>query len=318
MEYRTICMLGGTGFVGGHIAAELVAAGHTVRILTRSPARHRDAAVLPTVQLVRCDVHDEDALLAAMRGSDAVINLVGILNETGGATFRQAHVELPRKVAQACRAAGIKRLLHMSALNADAGNAPSRYLRTKGEGEAALHVHAGGQVAYTVFQPSVIFGPGDSFVNRFAGLLELTPLVFPLACPDAKFQPVFVGDVADAFVRALGRREAFGRRYTLCGDRVFTLERIVRYVRDQLGLRRWIWRLPHVLGKLQAMSLELVPGKPFSLDNWRSLQADSVCRGESGLAALGITPASFEVVVPRYLGNSGHRSALADHRGSSR
>lgn len=318
MEFRNVCMLGGTGFVGAHLAARLVAAGHTVKILSRNPQRHRAVAVLPTVRLIECDVYDEEALLAAFRGCDAVINLVGILNETGGAKFRRAHVELPRKVAQACRAAGVRRLLHMSALNADAGNAPSLYLRTKGEGEAALHVHAGGQVAYTVFQPSVIFGPGDSFINRFVGLLRMTPLLFPLACPGARFQPVYVGDVAEAFATALGRRDAFGRRYTLCGPKVYTLEEIVHFVRDQLGLSRWIWGLPHMLGKLQAMSLNLVPGKPFSLDNWRSLQADSVCNGDSGLAGLGIMPTSMAVMVPKYLGADGHRNRLSGYRGAAR
>jgi NADH dehydrogenase len=317
MEFRTICMLGGTGFVGGHLAARLVAGGHTVKILTRNPARHHAVSVLPTVRLAACDVYDEEALLAEFRGCDAVINLVGILNETGGATFRKTHVELPRKVAQACRAAGVKRLLHMSALGADAGNAPSLYLRTKGEGEAALHVHAGGQVAYTVFQPSVIFGLGDSFINRFAGLLRMTPLMFPLACPDAKFQPVFVGDVAQAFVNALGHRESFGRRYTLCGPQVYTLEQIVRFVAREAGVRRWIWRLPGMLGKLQAMTLQMVPGTPFSLDNWHSLQVDSVCKGDSGLARLGITPTSMAVTVPRYLGGEGHRNRLSGHRGAA-
>lgn len=302
MLYRNICLIGGTGFVGTQLASKLVARGHTVRIPSRRPERHRALEVLPTVQLMQCNVHDEAELRGAMRGCDAVINLAGILNEFGKRqTFRQVHVELPRKIAQACRSLGIGRLLHMSALKADPGNAPSLFLRSKGEGEAALRVHAGNEVHYTVFQPSVIFGPDDSFINRFAGLLRMSPLLFPLACPQARFQPVYVGDVAAAFVQALDARDAHGRRYALCGPKTYTLAEIVRWTRDQLGLRTKILGLPGPLGKLQAAMLNLVPGKPFSLDNWYSLQVDTVCEAGGDLPGLGIAPAPMEAIVSDYL-----------------
>lgn len=297
---QSICVLGGTGFVGGHLVARLARAGHHVTVPSRHPQRHRGLGVLPTVRVVRADVHDEAALATVFRGCDAVVNLVGILNEGQGETFRRAHIELPRKIAQAARNSGVRRLLHMSALGAEAANAPSLYLRTKGEGEAALRVHAGDRIAYTVFQPSVIFGPGDSLTNRFADLLRVAPF-FPLACPDARFQPVFVGDVAQAFVNALADRATYGQRYTLCGPDVYTLRALVEFVAREARLERRIVGLPRWLGKLQASVLEFVPGKPFTRDNWRSLQVDSVCKGSPGLAALGITPTSLALVAPNYL-----------------
>src|SRR5690606_12034590 len=178
-------------------------------------------------------------------------------HDTRGASFRRVHVELPRKVAQAARASGVGRLLHMGALGADAANAPSAYLRTRGEGEAALRVHAADKVAYTVFHPSVIFGVGDSFLSRFRDLLRVAP-VFPLACPDTRFQPVYVGDVVSAFVRALDDPATHGRRYSLCGPKVYTLRELVEYVSAESGLRRRVIGLPSALGWLQAAVLEWV------------------------------------------------------------
>ena len=300
---RHLCLLGGTGFVGTHLASRFAQCGYRVTIPSRNPQRHRALAVLPTVQVVRADIHDEATLAHLLRGCDAVVNLVGVLHDTRGASFRRVHVELPRKVAQAARASGVTRLLHMGALGADAANAPSAYLRTRGEGEAALRVHAADRVAYTVFQPSVIFGPGDSFLNRFHGLLQLAP-VFPLACPDARFQPVFVGDVVEAFVRALDDRATHGRRYTLCGPRVYTLRELVEAVAATAGLNRRVVGLPRWAGWLQAALLEWVPGRPFTRDNWRSLQVDSVCDGPGGLAELGIRPTPLELVAPAYLGRA--------------
>lgn len=299
-----VCVLGGTGFIGTHLVSRLASAGHWVRVLSRRPYHNRTLAVLPTVRVERADIHDAEALARAFRGCDAVINLVGILNESRQQSFRLVHVELPRKVAQACRAAGVGRLLHMSALHADAANAPSRYLRSKGEGEAALRVHAANQVHCTVFQPATVFGPGDSFLNRFAKLLQLAPGVFPLACPDARFQPVFVGDVADAFAVALEDRATFGGRYPLCGPTVYTLRELVELIAVHSGHRRAIIGLPRALGRLQATLLEFFPGKPFTRDVWRSLQVDSVCGGDGGLARLGLTPSALEPKLARQFGRA--------------
>ena len=300
MTRATVCILGGTGFVGRHLAARLAQQEFDVKVLTRSCARHRELLVLPSVALVETDVHDAASLRREFAGCDGVINLVGILNERGhrGRGFRQVHVELARKVVDACRANGVPRLLHMSALNADE-TGPSHYLRTKGE--AAALALAADDLQVTVFEPSVIFGPGDSFINRFAALLRRLPAIFPLACPQARFAPVYAGDVAEALVRSWDMRASFGRRYRLCGPRTYTLRELVKYTAGVMRLRRAILGLPAWAGWLQALCMEWLPGKPFSLDNYHSLSVDSVC-GSDGLAAFNITPLALEAVVPGYLG----------------
>ena len=297
-----ICILGGAGFVGRHIAARLAAAGHGVTLITRHRERHRDLLVLPTIRLVEGDIHNLTLLRRQFQGQDAVINLVGILNEQGrdGKGFTRAHVELTSKVVQACRYSGVRRLLHMSALHA-APTAPSHYLRTKGLGEKEVLESGDHFLPVTVFRPSVIFGAEDSFTNRFAALLRSVPLVFPLACAQARFQPVYVDDVAQAFVAALANHATYGQRYDLCGPRAYTLREIVVYLARVLGLHRHIIGLNHRLSWLQAALLEHFPGKPFSLDNFRSLQLDSVCN--AGFPVIfGVKPRFMEDVVPTYLG----------------
>lgn len=310
MAGMKICMLGGSGFVGRAIAARLSNAGHRVRIPTRAPAAHRDLTVLPGVVLIPGDVHRPDFLRAQFEGADVVINLVGILNERGrsGAGFRRVHVELPEKVAVACRAAGVRRLLHMSGLGA-AHDAPSHYLRTKAAGEDAAHA-AAPEVRVTSFRPSTIFGPRDSFINRFARLLRLAPGVFPLACAGTRFQPVYVEDVARAFVASLETYRTFGARYDLCGPRIYRLRDIVAYIAALQGRRTRILALGDRLSRLQAAVLERVPGKPFSLDNYRSLTIDSVCGGTNALAdVFGIAPTPMERVVPGYVASRRRASA---------
>lgn len=301
MTTHNICMLGGTGFVGRRLTAHLSEAGHDVVMLTRHRERYRDLLVLPTVRLVQGDVHDPEFLRQQFAGRDTVINLVGILNENdrAGRGFARVHAELPEKILQACRQTGVVRLLHMSALHASA-NAPSHYLRTKAMGEEAVHRGASPDFHVTSFRPSVIFGPGDSFLNRFAGLLRLAPGIFPLACPAARFQPVYVGDVVQAFVESLDSHKTFGNRYELCGPKVYTLHELVAYVAQQIGKRVCLIPLNDAFSYLQATALEFVPGKPFSLDNYRSLQVDSVC--EQGFPdVFGITPARLETIAPGYL-----------------
>ena len=245
----------------------------------------------------------------AFKGMDAVINLVGILNEQGhsGEGFRRAHVELPRKVLNACHQNRVKRILHMSALNADANSGPSHYLRSKGEGENHVHAFAG-KIAVTSFRPSVIFGREDSFFNRFAQLLKLSPLVFPLACPAARFAPVYVEDVAACFVEALDDKDSYGQRYDLCGPKIYTLKQLVAYTASTLGVKRKIIGLPDVLSRLQANLLEFAPGKPFSIDNYHSLSEDSVCKQGK------ILPTAVESIVPYYLGSKNKRLVLDRQR----
>ena len=301
MATHEICVLGGTGFVGRRLAARLSEAGHDIVILTRRRERHRDLLVLPGLRLIEGDVHAPAFLRSQFEGRDTVVNLVGILNESGrdGRGFARAHAELPEKIVQACRQAGVPRLLHMSALHA-APAAPSQYLRTKAAGEEAAHHAGGADFHVTSFRPSVIFGPGDGFLNRFATLLRLAPGVFPLACPGARFQPVYVEDVVRAFTESLDNHKTFGQRYDLCGPKVYSLREIVRYVADHLGKRVCIIGLNDTLSYLQAAAMEFVPGKPFSLDNYRSLQLDSVC--EKGFPEVfGIVPESLEEIAPTYL-----------------
>ncbi len=301
MAPHKICLLGGTGFVGKRLAARLSEACHDVVMLTRHAARHRDILVLPTVRLAEGSVHDVDFLRQQFENQDTVINLVGILNEKGrsGKGFTRVHAELPEKIVQACRETGVRRLLHMSALHATR-LAPSHYLRTKALGEKAVHRAEGPDLHVTSFRPSVIFGPGDSFLNRFAGLLRLVPGVFPLVCPGARFQPVYVEDVVRALTESLDNHKTFGQRYDLCGPKVYTLREIVEYVAKLIGKRACIVGLPDSLSYLQAAVLEFAPGKPFSLDNYRSLQIDSVC--EKGFPEVfGIMPTGLEEIAPSYL-----------------
>jgi len=312
MSVQKICIIGGTGFVGHSLTAQLARQGHQVTVVTRRRERHRDLLVLPTVQVVQGNARNVGVLCRHFAGVDAVINLVGILNESrSGGSFEEIHVRLPMRVLEACKQAGVRRLLHMSALHAST-DAPSEYLRTKAKGEALVHQGAGPDLRVTSFRPSVIFGPRDSFINRFAALLKAVPGFFPLACPRARFQPVYVEDVARAFTLALGEFRTFGQGYDLCGPRIYTLEELVAYVARELGLRRRIIGLPDSLSRLQAALLGLLPGKPFSLDNYRSLKVDSVCerrrtpetrspyRGALQ-EVFGITPTPLESVVPSYL-----------------
>jgi NADH dehydrogenase len=318
MLIRSVCILGGTGFVGRTLANRLAREGLRLRILTRDREANRHSLILlPNVELVQANVHDPAALAGHLDGCDAAINLIGILNERGrdGSGFRHAHVELARKVVEACRGAGVRRLLHMSALGADARSGPSHYLRTKGAAEDL--VHAAVDLRVTSFQPSVIFGREDSFFNRFARLLRLTPVAFPLACAAARFAPVFVGDVAEAFWRVLADPGSYGRRYQLCGPREYSLQQLVEYTARCIGARRRVIPLPDVLARVQAAVFDFVPGKPFSTDNYLSTKVESTC-GCNALPDLGIEPVAVEAIVPAYLSHRAHGARFNQFRSGSR
>jgi NADH dehydrogenase len=315
MKIEQVCLLGGTGFVGHHLTARLCAAGVRCRVVTRHPQRHRDQLVLPGLELVPGDVRDAQSLARHFAGCGAVINLIGILNEAGrpGEGFRELHVELVDRIAEAGRAAGVQRLLHMSALHASAGKGSSEYLRSKGEGENQAHTRGHSSMRVTSFRPSVIFGPGDSFFNRFAALIRRAPGVFPLACPDARFQPVYVGDVAEAFVTALTDRTTWDRHFDLCGPRVMTLREVVELTARVTGRKIWVVGLNDFLSRLQGRVLGHFPGRPFTYDNYLSLQTDSVCE-QNHLEELGIHPRDPEGVVPLYLGSQGRLGRYSQFR----
>jgi NADH dehydrogenase len=269
-------------------------------VLTRNASRRREISLYKGAELKEADVHDVEVLSRAISGADAVISMAGILNETGfsGKGFEKVHLELVDKILQACKQEGVTRLLHISALNAGKGN--SHYLRSKGKAEELLLAEAGIQT--TIFQPSVIFGPGDAFFNRFAGLLSLTP-VLPLACAGSRMQPVFAGDVARVVAQSLEARSTAGNRYELGGPNIYTLLELVKFTADTVGKKVWVIPLPDIISRLQGAVMGLVPGKPFSTDNYRSLQTDNVC-AHNALPDFGIVPASIEAVVPDYLGES--------------
>ncbi len=304
MRMERVCILGGSGFVGRHLANRLARQGIRSRVPTRRRERSRHMLIIPDLQLVEADIHDQSALTELLEGMDAVINLVGILNESGrdGSGFRRAHVELTKSVIAACRATGVKRYLHMSALGADAENAPSFYQRTKGEAELLARAAHGEELAVTIFRPSTIFGPEDSFFNRFAGLLRIAPGVFPLPTPHARFAPVYVGDVAEAYTRSLTNRDTFGRTYDLCGPKEYTLQALVEYTASMARLRRIVMPAPDWLSRLQARVLGLWPTKPYSMDNYLSATVDNISK-DNGLPKLGIHPTAVEAVVPAYLGS---------------
>ncbi len=303
MKVLNICMLGGTGFVGHSIVNRLVDLGHNVSVVTRHRERHRDLLVLPTLQLVQGNIFDKAFLNYELAGADVVINLVGILNEFRGQPgFDAVHAELPGVIAEVCREQGVPRLLHMSALKASNGG-PSAYLRSKGTGEDRAHQVGGRAVAVTSFRPSVIFGPGDSFTNRFATLLKWTPGVLPLPCADARFQPIYVEDVAQAFVKSIDDYRTFGKRYELCGPKAYTLKQIVNTIAHVSSQPRYVLALGNGLSTLQAMVGELLPGKPITLDNVRSMREANIC-GEGFPEVFAFNPAKLEDVVPRYLGRN--------------
>jgi NADH dehydrogenase len=316
MRRQTLCILGGTGFLGTRLVARLIKEGHRVTVLSRDREQHKHLLVLPGLTLENCDVYQEAQLSERFRGKDVVINLIGILNERGfsGSGFRRAHTELTRGVLQASRSAGVTRLLQISALKA-AVDAPSYYLRSKGEAEKLIREH-GGTLDWTIFQPSVIFGPGDSFLNRFAALLGDVPLVFPLAKPDARFQPVLVDDVIEALLHCLQGGACSRQTYELGGPQVYTLREIVTLVANLTGHRRWIIGLPDFAARLQALVMDFVPGRPFSSDNYRSLSIDSVCT-VNGFAGLGIKPQSMLAAARQYLGSLEDNARLSHNRAAA-
>jgi uncharacterized protein YbjT (DUF2867 family) len=312
---QSIVVLGGTGFLGTRLVARLIKDGHQVTVLSRDREQHKHLLVLPGLTLENCDVYAEAQLSERFRGKDVVINLIGILNERGfgGSGFRRAHTELTRGVLQAARSAGAPRLLQVSALKA-APDAPSYYLRSKGDAEQLIR-DSGAALDWTIFQPSVMFGPGDSFLIRFARLLATIPFVLPLARPNARFQPVFVDDVVEALRRCLHGGSCSRQTYELGGPHTYSLREIVNMVAKLTGRRRWIMGLPGPLAWLQGLAMNFVPGRPFSSDNYRSLTVDSVC-AQDGFAKLGIKPQSMVASASQYLGALEDNARLSRNRAS--
>lgn len=296
-----LLVLGGSGFIGSRLVAQLAAQGRSIVLPTRRAIHARHLIMLPSVDVVEADIHDEARLAQLVRGVDAVINLVGVLHSRRGKSgtaygpeFERAHVELPRKVAAACVRAGVRRSLHMSALGASASG-PSMYLRSKAAGEAAALSQP--SLAVTIFRPSVVFGEGDRFLNLFASLQRILPVV-ALGGADARFQPVYVEDVVHAFIDALEDQAAIGRVIELVGPKVYTLRELVRLAGRYSGHPRPVFGLPPALARIQAWFLEHAPGGPLmSRDNLDSMRADNVA--SPGTSPM---PTALEDVAPFYLG----------------
>ena len=301
MRIEDIAILGGTGFLGRSLVARLVdrsgGAGGRLVVPTRRLQRGRAILSLPTVEMREADVLDEAQLGACLRGCDAVVNLVAILHGSE-ADFERVHVELPRRLVRACAAAGVRRVLHVSALGA-ATDAPSMYLRSKARGEAVLRE---ADLDLTLFRPSVMFGAEDRLLNVFATLQRFLP-VLPLASPNARFQPVWVEDVAQALAHCIDRPETIGQTFECAGPHVCTLRELAQSAGRWAGSARPVLPLPAPLGRAQAALFELAPGTPMlSRDNLDSMRVPSVAGSTlPGLAALGITPAALEAVAPIYL-----------------
>jgi uncharacterized protein YbjT (DUF2867 family) len=293
---RHVLVLGGTGFVGRHLVAQLLAEGDRVTVLSRGVDPHKKRLLSREASIIEGDVGHPDFLRAVLDDVDAVANLIGILNERGdsGAGFAHVHVELLETLIQAMREMGVARLLQMSELNAGTGH--SHYLESRGRAEQALRAS---KLDWTLFRPSVIAGPGDGLFCRFDALLRYAPLL-PLGRASARFQPVWVGDVVQAFAKALADPAHIGRSYNLVGPEVMTLAEIVRAGARARGRLRGVLPLPDALGRLQAEIGEHLPGKPISRDNWRSLQTDSTSV-ENGLLKLGIAPTPVRSRLPEIL-----------------
>ncbi|WP_250532575.1 complex I NDUFA9 subunit family protein [Caballeronia sp. AZ10_KS36] len=316
MQHQNVAIIGGSGFIGSHLVNALVDLGKNVRIATRRRSNAAHLTLLP-VDVLETDVHDPIKLAAFVAEADAVINLVGVLQgrrgDPYGPEFARAHVELPRKIVAACAAKGVRRLIHMSAIGADS-EGPSMYLRSKGDGEKQVRESG---LDWTIFRSSVVFGPEDNLLNQFAFLERLFPVI-PLACADAEFQPVFVGDVAKAIVNVLDLDAANRMVYELAGPAVYTLAELVRFAGATIGKHARIVKLPESLGRLQAMTLEMAPGEPLmSRDNLDSMRTPSIASGPLA-PELGIgEPASIEAIAPLYLTGMSPRSRFNTFRATA-
>ncbi len=313
MLIKKIVVLGGTGFVGSSLCNRLSKEGYQIKILTRNREYNRENLILlPKVDLIETDVGNLNNLNQHLIGCDMVINLIGILNEKGnvGDGFKKVHVELIKKLIKACEKNGIRRFMYLSALNADSKNAKSFYLKTKGKAEELLHSNKIG-MKVTSFRPSVIFGKSDSFFNRFANLLKMTPIFFPLACYKTKFAPIYVLDLVEMVIKAINDSSSYDRKFNLCGPKIYTLKDLVAYTAKTMDKKCIIIPLNNFFSLMQAKIFDFIPGKPFSTDNYLSAQTDSICKSND-LKLYNINPTPIEDIVPKYINNYNYDSFYSD------
>jgi uncharacterized protein YbjT (DUF2867 family) len=275
---RKVLILGGSGFIGKQLSFALANRGWQVTVPCRRPHRNRALLVHPRIRVLEAGITDPESLRRLCAGQQVMINLVGILHEKRKGDFRRYHVDLIKTIVEACSETGIRRLLHVSALGANQATGSSLYLRSKGEGENLLHTFGQRGLHVTSFQPSVVFGKGDNFINQFASILRLCFGYFPLACADSQLQPVYVGDLVSRICDSIEDRGSFAKRYQVCGPEVFTLRQILELIIETLDLPVRILPLGKGLSRLQALVMQNLPGKLFTMDNYRSLQTPNICQ----------------------------------------
>jgi len=268
MVYKNIILLGGSGFIGKQLAYALANRGYTVTIPCRRPHRNKALLVHPNIGIVEANVFDLDQLDSLCQNQQVMINLIGILHERKRDDFRRVHVDFIKTLVDACTRHNIKRVLHLSALGASQATGTSRYLRSKGEGENLLHTFGQKDLQVTSFQPSVVFGKNDQFINRFAAILRLCFGFFPLACAQSKLAPVYVGDLVEKIVNSIDDKSTHSQRYTVCGPEVYSLQQILELLVKAMGSSCRIVPLGNTASKLQARVLQVLPGKLFTMDNY--------------------------------------------------
>lgn len=310
---KTVTVLGGSGFVGSSLVARLDQAGYQIKVLTRRREAAKHLILLPKVQVVECDVNDQAVLRAQLAGSDVVINLVGVLYPAHDNDFEKMHHQFPRRVAQLCVELGIHRLLHMSALQA-AVSAPSAYLRSKAAGDQAV-MESSKKLQVTIFRPSVIFGARDRFINLFAKLIQYIP-VLVLAMPKARFQPIWVEDVAAAMVNAINETATYGRIYELGGPAIMTLQQIMEAVMHTIGVQRPVIGLSTRMSLIQGSFMQWMPIKLLSRDNVKSMQVANVCQ-QPMANELCVVPTDMFAVISGYLIKNNPRGAYDKFRAAA-
>ena len=291
-----ITILGGTGFVGLSLVSCLAKTENNINIITRNREKNKKILVYPKVRLIEADVHNSEELISCTKNTDVLINLIGILNERGhnGKGFRKAHSDFARIILNICKTNDIKRILHVSALNADS-KGPSHYLRTKGEADSYLMTYGKRFANITIFRPSVIFGKKDSFIFRFSNLLNFAPFLFPLACYDSKFAPIFVDELSKFIVDSINNTKSFNKKYNLCGPKIYSLKQIIELIIKIKKKNIKVIPLSKNLSKMQAAFMEFLPGKPFSIDNFNSCQIDSFCKSDYNFYS------DLETIIPTYI-----------------
>jgi uncharacterized protein YbjT (DUF2867 family) len=302
MRNRLFTIFGGTGFIGRYVVERLADRGARILVVSRSPQSHgqhlQPLGSVNQIVVQAADLSSETALRRTVAGASGVINLIGILHETGRQQFAEVHGALPGRIAAAARAEGVPRLVHISAVGADAGSR-SAYARSKAEGERRAREAF---PAATILRPSIVIGPEDSFFNRFAALARILPALPLIGGGRTRFQPVYVGDVAQAVVAALERDDCQGTTYEIGGPQTYTFAELMRYMLQVLGRRRLLIDVPFGLASLQARFLELLPEPPLTRDQIELLKHDNIVAPDApGLEALGVTPTPIELIVPQYL-----------------